>query len=137
MTGPQTPGPADVPPPAGPGQDARVPVPARNDASAGTGDLGQLNQTYPWGRVQRNDDGTLDEIVVADGVAHLEQTSPGSWCLSITRDDLAVTIWLSTPHGEDGQAASVTARWEIGPGAGGTTNVPAAPDGTTNGPGGA
>lgn len=143
MADPQTPGPAGTPQASGLGRDARVPVPPRNDASVWTGDLGQLNQPYPWGRVQRNDDGSLDEIVVDGGVAHLEQSSAGSWCLSITRPDLAVTVWLSTPHTELGQATAITARWEIGPGTdgldlqpGGTTNVAPDGNGTTNGPGG-
>lgn len=36
-----------------------------------------LNQTYPWGRVQINDDGSLDEIVVENAGVHLEQMEIG------------------------------------------------------------
>lgn len=46
-------------------------------------------------RILTNDDGSLDEIVVDDCVAHLEQLDDDHWYFGMTREgQVAVQVWL-------------------------------------------
>jgi len=51
-------------------------------------------------RIEFNDDGTLDEIVLS-GMAHLEQMDKNHWFLGLYRPDgTGYGVWLYAPKGK-------------------------------------